>query len=188
MPHQRAVIRRAVVALLKAAGTSAGLRIYPNRVLPVGKKQMPAILVRSGEESVDPASSSTSPRELTRSFSLEIVALCGVEEDADDVLDGMALEIETAMHADPFLRDSGGRAQAADLVLSDTSEPDIDREGDRLIGGIALTYTVTYQTLAPEPPTDLDDFVTAHVTHKVTGPSMPDADDAEDEFTVQEEP
>lgn len=186
MPHPRKVIRHAVVALLKAAQTSAGDRIYPNRVLPVGRKQVPAILVRNGEEPVDPASSVTVPRELTRNLSLEIVALCGVEEDADDTLDDLALEIETAMHADPFLRDEEGRARCSDLILSDTSEPDIDRDGDRLIGGIALTYTVTYQTLAPESPTELDDFLTAHVTHKVTGPDMPDDDDAEDEFSVQE--
>jgi hypothetical protein len=184
MPHQRKVIRDAVVALLKAANTVAGSRVYPNRFTALTNVKLPALLVYTLSEDVDPGSADTSPRELTRALELQIHAVVGVEEAPDDALDALALQVETAMHADRFL---GGAIGGKGLLLTST-EIVADIEGDRYTATAALFYALEYQTLAPEPLTDaqLDDFETAHVTHKVAGAAMPDADDAEDEFTVEE--
>lgn len=182
MAHQRKVIRDKVVALLSGE-TEAEARIYASRIRSIRNSEFPLILVYTRGEQVD-GDPSTAPRELTRRLDVEIAgAVVGLDEAAvEDALDALALEIETAMHADPYLA-----GEAGDSILVGT-ESDIDQEGDRLIGMVQLTYSVTYRTMAPEAVDDeeLDDFLTVAATHKTGGVDQDDDDDAEDLFTVQE--
>jgi hypothetical protein len=59
--------------------------------------------------------------------------------DVDDTLDTIAVEIEDAMDADIKINDL-----ALDSYL-ETTEFELDGEGDRLAGLITLTYKILYQ-------------------------------------------
>jgi hypothetical protein len=183
MAHPRQLIRQAVRTLLDGV-TVAGARVSATRVdVPYRKVDLPAISVYTLEETVEDESSSTAPRELERELTLEIAGFVEFGEGVDDRMDDLAQEIETAMHADPFL---GGLAGDCLLVATELS---VRGEGDRLAGVVTLTYAVTYRTLAPEPPADddMDDFLRVDAEHNPAGEVHPD-EVAEDLFTVQEEP
>lgn len=179
-PHQRAAIRHAVRDLL-IGQTSAGSRVHATRILPYRKHELPAISVYTLEESVDPESRETAPRELDRRLQLEVAGWVAPAADLDDAMDALALEIEKAMHADRYL---GGTV--ADSVLDGTTMG-LHGEGDSQMGLVTLTYDVTYQTLAEEAPGDLDDFLVADVTQNLRG-SVHQDDRAQDEVVVQELP
>lgn len=176
--HQRKLIRDAVTSILIAAATAAGSKVYPTRVLPFVLPELPVISVYTLDESVDPDSANTAPRELTRTLSVVIEAMSAPGPDIDDTMDALALEIETAMHADPYLGDV-----CVDSLLASTEIESIE-EGDREVGWMALTYSVTYRTEAPDAPTNLDDFNTAYATHNL-GNDVHTDEDAEDSITVQ---
>lgn len=178
--HQRTIVRQAIVAALTGA-TAAEARVYPTRILPLRKLELPAIAVYTLEESVDGESVNTAPRELTREAPVVIEALVAAVPGAnvDDALDDLALEIETAMHADPYL---GG--EAADSILDGTTMEVIE-DGERMMGLVTLTYSVTYRTLAPEAPGNVADFLRVKSTENLGGDVHPDAQ-AVDEFDVQE--
>lgn len=194
--HRRTRIRRRVVELLRGA-TVAGQRVWANRFLPLTNRELPAILVYALDESIDPDSRTTAPRELTRRLSLAVdgIVAAGSEGEIDDALDALSLEIETALHRDPFFGTAASAALnppvddsvAADSILTDV-EIGHETVGDRLVGRVAMTWEVEYQSLAPEPPDDdsLDDFLTMGVTYDLGGTQAPD-DEAHDEVVVQEE-
>lgn len=175
MPHQAQVIRDAVITRL-AGATAAEDRVYPGWRLPLRKRELPAILVRADSEDIDDQQSA--PRELSRLMDLEVLGLSVIEDSGDELYDLLA-EMETAMHSDPYFGD-----EAADSKLREVTF-DVSEEGDRLIGAVLLSYEVTYQTLAPEAPTDLDDFLRVKSTNNLGGDVHQDID-AEDEFVVQE--
>jgi hypothetical protein len=177
--HQRAVIRHAVRDLLIAAATVAGSRVFATRAIPLRENQLPAICIYTLTETVDAQESITAPRVLTRDLSVVIEGWAAPGDNVDDSMDALALEIENAMHADPYLGDV-----VADSMLDDTTM-EVLEEGARIMGLVTLTYAATYRTFAPEPDAGLDDFNTAGVTHNLAGEQ--DAEDtASDEFTVQE--
>lgn len=161
--HQRTVIRHAVRDLLVAAGVADG-RVFASRVLPFRGQELPLVTVYTLDETTA-SEGSTAPRELTRTLPLVIEGWAAPGQNADDNMDALALEIETAMHADPFL---GG--EAADSIL-DATVMEVTEAGERQIGLVILTYTFTYRTLAPEPPADgeMDDFVTVGADHDAAG-------------------
>lgn len=179
MASQRKAIRSAIVALLVSAGTSAGANVFPTRTVPYTALNLTAISVYTLEDNVEDSSASTSPRELTRRLSVVIEGWVDPGSSVDDAMDDFADEIEVAMHADRYL---GGAC--ADSILTSTVMESIE-ESDRELGWIALTYDVKYYTDAPAAVVDddMDDFVTAHATYKISD----DANDAEDSVTVLEE-
>jgi hypothetical protein len=179
--HQRSLIRAAMVAALMGE-TSAEDRVFSERVIPYKRNELPILAVYTVGEDVDAGSLATSPRELTRQLHVAIEGWVAPGSDGavEDVLDSLAAEVEAAIHADPYL---GGLC--ADLVLEGT-EPDIGREGDRLMGLIVLTYRVTYRTLAPDVDnSNLDDFLRVDAQHALRVADESQAT-AEDQFTVQE--
>lgn len=180
--HQRTVIRQAIVDRLQAANTAAGARVYPTRVLPLRKLELPAIAVYTLEEAVDRESVKTAPRELEREAPMVIEAMIAAESSSvpvDEAMDAIALEIETVMHADPYF---GGAA--GDSFLDSTSL-EVIQEGDRLMGLVTMTYAVRYYTLAPEAPANVADFLRVKATENLGGTVEEEAQ-AVDEFTVQE--
>ncbi len=179
MAHPRKVIRQAVRQALEDAATAAATRVYATRVLSLRTSELPAIAVYTDDESSDDEESA--PRELTRTLTLLVEGFVNAASDADDAMDDLAEEIETAMHADPVF---GG--VCGDSVLIGT-QLDVDKVSDRLIGMVSMSYEVTYYSFAPVPAADgaMDDFERVEATHKVGGASMHDDDDAEDLFTVE---
>jgi hypothetical protein len=181
MPHPRQSIRDAVVAALLDQ-TAAGARVYNARHLPLRRKELPAVLVRSGAAGESADDEQTAPRELMRRYDLEICAVVKADdEDIDATLDDLSLEIEAVMHADPFWGDT-----VVDSVLVNTEQAEVELDGDRSVGGLVLTYEFTYRTLVPAAPTDLDDFLRVKADHRVN--DVIPADQATDEFVVQEVP
>jgi hypothetical protein len=173
MLHQRQVIREAARDALRGR-TAAGARVYETRVVPLRKLELPAVSVYTLEEEVDPASSSTAPRELKRTVDLAIEALVKQGDNVDDAIDAIALEIERAMHADPTL---GGAA--SDSVLAST-EIDVLEESDRVVGMARLVYSVTYYTWAPDSAdVALPDLSTVGIRHDLGG-AVHEDDEARD--------
>lgn len=179
--HARKMIRDAVVALLIAADTVAHSNVFPTRKIPFRKHELPAIAVFTSGEHVDEDSQVTAPRELTRQLTVTIGCYVTMGDRVDDAMDAIALEIETAMHADPYL---GGKA--GDSILRET-DFDYVMVGDQEAGLITLTYAVIYRTLAPEPPTGLDEFLSVDATAKPVG-STPTSPVVEDQFNVRSTP
>lgn len=161
--HPRQQIRRAVVDLLRGQ-TPAEDRVLASRVVPWRVNQLPAIAVYALREQVDPVSESRAPRVLTRMVDLAIEAALIWDQTIDDAIDGMALAIERALHADDTLADT-----AAGSLLQSTTV-DLSAEGQAPIGLLTLVYRVTYETGAPEAAdVTLDDLATVDVRTNVGG-------------------
>src|SRR5262245_53101640 len=116
MAHPRTLLRQAVIALLTNA-TSAGARVFDTQIDPYRKSKLPALSVFALNETIDPDSKETSPRELFRICSVEIVGFVrGTDEAAvATAMDDLSAQIEAAMDADPYI---GGAA--GDSVLEST--------------------------------------------------------------------
>jgi hypothetical protein len=179
MAHQRQVIRHAIRDLLDGV-TTAGTRVYATRVTPFRRNELPVISVYTLEESVTSESVNTFPRELTRELPVIIEGWVAPGDNPDDSMDALALEIETAMHADPYLD-----GEVAESIL-DSTAMEVLQKGDRLTGIVALTYQITYHTFAPVAPTDIDDFETVGATYNL-GNEVHEDDDAHDVFDVEED-
>lgn len=178
MPHQRQLIRQAVKSALVAASTAAGARVFETRFLPLKRVELPALAVYTLVESVD-ESDKGAPRELVRRLQLAIEGSVEAGENVDDDLDSLALEVETAIHADDSF---GGTAE--DAVLEST-EIAIDESGSKPVGVVRLVYGVTYRTYAPATVSAPDAFNTADVRFSLAGDQAA-ADQAHDSVTVQE--
>lgn len=167
MAHPRKIIRHAVVALLTGV-TAAGDRVFSTRVEPLKKRPLPSLSVYALGEPVRDGGSNTAPRELTRDVRVEIAGWVAHSDSlsVDDAMDDLAEQIEAAMDADPYLAGAAG-----DSILEST-EMEVSNDGDRLIGIVALTYSVTYYT-SPAAPANLDDFERAGVT--IALPTIADA-------------
>lgn len=135
--HQREVIRKAVVELLKRSNTAAGDSVFPTRVVPWRNVELPGIAVYSLEES--------SQREhergpLDRRVVLAIHAVVRLNESVDDALDELALQVEKAMAADQTL---GGTAMISFLT---ETVMEVDESTARPVGAVRLSYEVRYFT------------------------------------------
>jgi hypothetical protein len=179
--HPRQEIRSAVRAALLGT-TASGERVYTNRKLPHQFRELPAINIYTLEETVVDGGMNMAPRELTREMALVIEGWVAVsDEQPDDAMDALAGEIETAMHADFYF---GGTA--ADSILDSTTLEVLD-DGDRLMGMVALIYTIKYRTVVPVPPESLEDFERAGVTYNLGNQVQLD-DAAQDLVEVTEVP
>lgn len=153
--HPRRLIRDAAKAALLSE-TAAGTRVVTSRRIPWRPSQLPGIGIYTLEETTDPASAQTAPRELKRHLELAIEAFIRADEDTfDDELDAIAREIEVAIAADDTL---GGTA--SDCWLTKT-EFDFGTEGDQQIVTVRLIFRVTYFGFAPDANDGaLEDLVT----------------------------
>jgi hypothetical protein len=180
--HQRQIIRTKIADLLVAGATAAGTRVFPSRKLPLRKIELPALAVYTLDESVTADSVTSAPRELTRSLNVVIEGWIAEPADSgttvDDAIDALAEEIETVMHADPYLGDTVGES-----ILSETTV-ELVEEGDRMMALLLMTYAVTYRTLAPAAPT-LDDFETVGAETDLAGAQDP-ADRSQLDFVVED--
>lgn len=177
-PHERQAIRAAMVALLKG-NTDADQRVFQSRQSPVRDHELPAICLYTDSEVTEPASFKTAPRELERVLTVAIDAyIAAPNNDADqldDALDAMAVQIETALDADP---DFDGSVFWSGLAATEFA---VALEGKRPIGVLHLEYTCVYhsdlRTAAADDARDI--FNTADVKIAVT----PTADPSENLIT-----
>ena len=136
MPHSRQTIREA--AATKVTGlTTTGTRVFQSRMVP--QDSLPALLVTTNDEEITPGTIGT-----LQERQLELV-ITGVAKAsaADDTLDTIALEVETAMATFTY------RNELTRI------EVDFDEALEKPAGRIALTYRVTYFTNAGSPGTPI---------------------------------
>lgn len=163
MPHERTAIRDAVVAQLIAGSTSAGARVYGSRLKPLVEAELPAVLVYTDSESVDPASANSSPRWLRRTVELTVEGVVRVAEGLQTELDDLALEIETAMDSD---LEFGQTAFSSTLA---GTEVGMKMDGNQPMGMVRLVYNVVYETdlRVAEQDAELEDLETADIRYSL---------------------
>ncbi len=178
MAHQRQTIREAIKTALVGTGpsyaTSAGVRVYETRALPIRRLELPAIAVYTTDETS--SDNDTAPRRLTRTVDLLIEASVQAGSNVDDSMDAICVQIERAMHADETF---GAVCMDSTLVNTKT---EVFEEGQQLFGVATLTYSVTYETSAPDADdvTELDDLSTVTVEYNLSGDQ--DEDDTADDL------
>lgn len=191
MPHQRTLIRKAVVAMLESEGVkiAAGTpreQVVPwfeNRVEAVFRDEYPLGIVYTFDERNDTDHTrQTAPRETRRT--LELVVEVGQryvkETDLDDQLDDVALQVERALHRDDTLQ-----CTAADCVYSRT-EFSILPVGNTVIGTIRIFFDVEYYEDAPKAEdVTLGPFDGADVQHNLGG-QQDEADRAKDKIDLEQ--
>ena len=136
--HPRKVLRHKIVAMIIAASTQAGSKVYPNRTKPVQKDELPIILVYINNEPTD--------REKELPYKREpAVIIEALEKNGptlDDKLDELAKEVEMVFQDDEYLD-----GETDDFKLTNTSIKLVE-EGGTLLGSVALTYDAPYHTRA----------------------------------------
>lgn len=139
--HPRELIVQAVVALLAAANTAAGARVYPMRFAPFKKSDLPAIAVYAKNDPRDEDGSSE--MEDGYELELEIVGVVPHTEAAPvgQRMNELARQIEAAMRSDPYL---GGNA--SDVIHMGTEQEVVEEDGrtNPVVGIAVLTYAVKY--------------------------------------------
>jgi hypothetical protein len=176
--HQRQLIREAVRACLMDR-TDAAERVLTTRVIPLESfGVLPLIAIYTRSETVDQESQSTAPRRLTRTLQLAVEAYVTATEDVDGSLDEIARTIEKLMAVDPAL---GGAC--CDSILAGT-EMSFDSTGEQDVGIATLTFTVNYETEAPEAEdVPLENLTTVDTKTSLGGTVLPQ-DQAEDIITL----
>jgi hypothetical protein len=173
--HPRKAIRHAVANVILAAETDADDRVYATQKLLYPLRVLPAISVYTPREKS--TLDETAPRELDRKLDVIVEALLEAGENVDDAMDDMAEQIERAMDTDPYF---GSLVFQSNLIETETvSEPD----GDRQIGQLTMTYTLSYRSDA-FVETSIDDFKRLEATYDLESEQAP-LDQNIDLITVQ---
>lgn len=136
MPHARQTIREAAATLLTGL-SSTGSRVFQSRMVP--QTTLPCLLVTTNDEEITPG---TIANLIERNLDLVVVGVAKASA-ADDALDTIAAEVETAM---------AGFAYRNELQRI---EVDFDEALEKPAGRIALTYRINYITAAGSPGTPI---------------------------------
>lgn len=144
--HARAAIVAAAVTALTGLTTTGG-RVFAGRSGPSSGASAPFLLVYGRAEQSAPLTMNGANRKLQRELVLVVEGVAGEAADVDDTQNIIALEVETALAADPAL---GGKAR--DLFLSRTAI-NAQVDGETRLGLVRLEFSVLYQTVATAPGT-----------------------------------
>jgi hypothetical protein len=183
--HPRKLIRVAAVAALIGTAptyaTSAGVHVFPTRMIPYKANELPALSVYTLSEVVDPDSRSTAPQELTRSLELAVEGCLEAKATVDDDMDALALQIEDAMMLDDTL---GGKVS---WVWLHSTEMTVLEKGDQRVGLVRLVFRAEYYSAAPPDGRVLpDDLKTVDVQYDLenTQETLNQAHDVVDDLDV----
>jgi hypothetical protein len=139
--HVRRQIREAVGTLLTGL-TTTGSRVLQSRMRPRDETALPALLITTNDETVEPGSVGALQQ---RTLTLQVLGIAKSTGTLDDTLDAMALEVETAMAGAPSL---GGLAAGMELRgISVAFDDDLNQP----VGVITLDSRITYFVLAGSP-------------------------------------
>lgn len=169
--HQRKLIRDEVERRLKAANTSAGLRVFTNRATPLqdNRDQYPCILLYTLQDNTELRNEE--PREYKRDMVLAIELVAGQpDDDTDDTLDALAVEVEAVMAEamSDYLQAPGGDCLVADLQLGD-SKLGLTEQGNLYFSSLRIEYTATYLQYMPGADQDLDELDTVSINYSLEG-------------------
>lgn len=151
--HLHIQIRDRVAALLSGA-TDAGTRVYKGRVWPTRGADLPALMIGvagSAEAVLAPMESDGTGKSYRRQVSIVVEARANATtgEGAENAIWALIRDVEEALEADPFL---SALAWSCDLTRIAT---DLDGDHDRPVAAGQMIYTVTAQTAATDPTTNL---------------------------------
>lgn len=152
--HARSFLRRLIAQRLQGLPSTAA-RVYPSRTWPLAKvlDEGAVLLVyfRGGNSQFDAAAAMGSDRPLLRDERLIVEGhVRGIGIEPDDLLDQIAVEVESKLMADEDLNDSEGEARLEFLGLIDTN---IEANADSALrqGRIRLTFRIVYRTASGNP-------------------------------------
>jgi len=135
----RKPIKNAITARLIAADTLAGIRVYPTRYMAVDESELPCLLVQTPNETCEWLSVVTNARTyLTRTLSLDIVAIVQSLNLSDDLLDDLCKQVESALES--FVIPG---VEAADIRLQQT-ELEGQTTATQPIAIARLNYQIVY--------------------------------------------
>ena len=148
--HVRAQIRQAITALVTGLPTT-GTRVIVGRVDPDQLPDMPSLSVmwesdnhRAEESTMGGGGAQLEVQDLILAIEARAVAV-GTAGELDDLLDTIAVEVQTAIAADPYL---GGLTQWIALA---ESEIERSAEVEQPTGMLTLRYMITYRVDAQNP-------------------------------------
>lgn len=145
MTHVRAQLRRAVVLQLGDLPSTAD-RVLPGRMRALAADHLPTLLVYTDdEESMLTAHGSPATQERRVMLMVEVRAKGTDSADLQDLLDGIAAEVEPRVLGNPTF---GGLATLCELVKTRTR---LEDKGERLDGGLRLEFRVHYETAEGQP-------------------------------------
>jgi len=151
MAHARKQIRDKVKALLDAVPAFAG-RVSSTRRLPLEAAQMPQVSVYSAGEGGDESSTRmTLARAQMRVLTLIVDVYVNEVAALDDVLDGHAVLVETALMASPRL---GNLTFDFDIVGTELGV--VDENVTEPLGLVRLRFEARYRTAFGSPEALLD--------------------------------
>lgn len=149
MAHARQQIRDYVATGLTGLPTT-GANVFIGRTRPLPANHEPALLIYTRTETSKRAVAGRPPK-LERITTLHVEGRVVSGGPPDDLLDQIAAEIEAGIAA---LIDYGsaiffgGLVENVDMVSTETL---VKADGDKHIGGVQLTYQVTYRTAEGAP-------------------------------------
>lgn len=150
-PSQRTAIRLEIARRIRGTGpnwaTAAANRVFISRAAAISLRDMPAALVYTEAETVDPEQphpSPTGPELRTLSVGVEIVA---AGENSDASAESLCDEVETAIYGtDDNL---GGLVRSVDL---DRIDFEAAGEGAKVFVVAKMTFSVRYYVTPAEDP------------------------------------
>ena len=142
MSHARQKIRDAVVTLV------TGLTVFATRLYNLEPSEdLPGLVIYTKNESSE--RSDFSPNNYSRELEVIIEGYAETNSLVENVLDTISLEVENVMGANPLLSNT---ATTSEL---NATEIEFDVMGEKPIGIIRLTYSVTYYTLSTDNSTNI---------------------------------
>jgi hypothetical protein len=141
--HVKTQLRAAAVRLLTGLSLT-GSRVFKGRVYPVEDEELPCLLIATPNEENEYITTGY-PRRIRNRITLSINALAKVNDDLDDLLDGMEKEVRAAIGDDPSI---GGLAKDAIILGTETG---IHGDGERPYGMAAMRFRVEIHTKEDAP-------------------------------------
>lgn len=145
--HARRSIREAIAALMRNTAT-AGSRVYPSRLFSLDESELPSISVYTTDDAnaeVVTKLTLSRPVRVNRELPVIIEAHAVMDESIDDLLDGLALEIEQAMSLSIIV----GQVELSSRLIS--TQTTFSGDGELQVGVIRLIYSVAYSTREDTP-------------------------------------
>jgi len=134
--------------------TLAEERVFPNRVIPLWEKELPAICVYTLNDS--PSIEVEAPRSLKIALDLIVEVTVKMSEWADDLVDTICMQVEDLISQDYTLGET-----AMDCLLG-TTDITASGEGNQPTLSAKIKFDVTYRRYWPEEITGPDALTDLH--------------------------
>ena len=135
--HVRAQIRSEIAAALAMPGVA----VYVDKIYPLDKGTLPAIIISATGESVERLTSGR-PALQAREISVEIEVIASAVAGVSGILDQICSDIEVAIST---------MATIAGDVQYRNTDIDITADGERPVGMAVISYTFLISTLEDNP-------------------------------------